>query len=91
MCLAVPGRIATITSGDGPTMADVDFLGEFRRVCLDYLPDLQVGDFVIVHAGYALTRVSAEEAAHTVGLMREFGLLDGLAPADPVLDQGAGR
>jgi hydrogenase expression/formation protein HypC len=72
-------------------MADVDFEGEHRRVCLDYLPDLQVGDFVIVHAGYALTRVSAEEAANTVGLMREFGLLDDSAPAEPVLDQGAGR
>ena len=91
MCLAVPGRIAAIHSGDGRSMADVDFLGEFRRVCLDYLPDLQVGDFVIVHAGYALTRVSEEEAAHTIGLMFEFGLLDGVPPPEPVLDQGAGR
>jgi hydrogenase expression/formation protein HypC len=91
MCLAVPGRITAIDSGDRRSMADVDFLGEFRRVCLDYLPDLQVGDCVIVHAGYALTRVSEEEAVHTIGLMLEFGLLDGVPPAEPVLDQGAGR
>ena len=76
MCLAIPGRITAIETGVGPTMADVDFVGESRRVCLDYLPGLAVGDFVIVHAGYALTRVTPEEAARTVGLMKEFGLLD---------------
>jgi hydrogenase expression/formation protein HypC len=57
-------------------MAVVDFVGESRAVCLDYLPDLAVGDFVIVHAGYALTKVSPEEAERTVGLMQEFGLFD---------------
>ncbi|GAA0615071.1 HypC/HybG/HupF family hydrogenase formation chaperone [Sporichthya brevicatena] len=76
MCLAVPGRITSIESGGGRVMADVDFVGESRAVCLDYLPDLAVGDYVIVHAGYALTRVTPEEAERTVGLMQEFGLLD---------------
>lgn len=78
MCLAVPGRITAIER-DVRTMADVDFIGETRRVCLDYLPGLDVGDYVIVHAGYALTKVSPEEAARTVGLMQEFGLLDELS------------
>ena len=83
MCLAVPGRITAVETGGGRVMADVDFLGEKRRICLDYLPALGVGDYVIVHAGYALTRVSPEEAERTVALMREFGLLEDLAQAQP--------
>lgn len=79
MCLAVPGRITAVEAGESRVMADVDFLGERRRICLDYLPTLQVGDYVIVHAGYALTRVSVDDAENTVALMREFGLLDDLA------------
>ena len=46
---------------------------------LNYLPDLQVGDYTIVHAGYALTHLTAEEAGHTVALMRDIGLLEDAA------------
>jgi hydrogenase expression/formation protein HypC len=79
MCLAVPGRVTAIWMEDGATMAEADFVGEQRRVCLNYVPTVQVGDHVIVHAGYALTRVSAEEAARTIDLMQDFGLLEGTA------------
>lgn len=78
MCLAVPGQIVDIETIDGKIMANVDFAGEMRRVCLNYLPELAVGDYVIVHAGYALTKMTKEEADKTVQMMRDIGLLDEL-------------
>lgn len=76
MCLGVPGRIVETWCEDGAVLARVDFLGEERRVCLNYLPDLAVGDYVIVHAGFALTLVTADEADRTVAMMREYGLVE---------------
>ncbi|EMF57068.1 hydrogenase assembly chaperone HypC/HupF [Streptomyces bottropensis ATCC 25435] len=58
-------------------MARADFAGEERRVCLAYLPDLAVGDHVMAHMGFALTKVDAETAAATIDLMREYGVLVG--------------
>lgn len=67
---------------NGTTMATADFAGDRRRICLAYLPDLAVGDFVIVHAGFALTQVAPAEAAQTLAVMRQYGILDD--PARPV-------
>jgi hydrogenase expression/formation protein HypC len=78
MCLGIPGRITQVWAEDGAPMAHADFAGQTRRVCLAYLPDLAVGDFVITHMGYALTRLSEEDAAATLALMREYGVLDTL-------------
>jgi hydrogenase expression/formation protein HypC len=76
MCLGVPGRIVRRwEEPDGAILAEADFSGELRTVRLNYLPDLQVGDFTIVHAGFALTKLPPEEAARTIALMREVGLL----------------
>lgn len=77
MCLGVPGRIEEIRNEGGALVADADFVGERRKVCLDYLPDLAVGDYVIVHAGYALTKLTPESAAETIRMMVDLGLLDG--------------
>lgn len=76
MCLGVPGRILRRwVQADGAIVAEADFAGELRTVRLNYLPDLQAGDFTIMHAGYALTKLDAGEAARTLALMREAGLL----------------
>ena len=77
MCLGIPGRIVERwTEPDGAIVATIDFAGELRTARLNYLPDLEVGDYTIVHAGFALTRLDPEEAARTLELMRETGLLD---------------
>ena len=77
MCLGVPGRIVRRwEEPDGQILAEADFVGERRALRLNYLPDLQVGDFTIVHAGFALTKISPEEAAKTIAVMREAGVLD---------------
>jgi hydrogenase expression/formation protein HypC len=86
MCLGVPGRIEKVWTDAGAVMAEADFIGERRKVCLDYLPDLVVGDFVIVHAGYALTRLTEESARETVRMMVDLGLLE---PAEAAGAAGA--
>jgi hydrogenase expression/formation protein HypC len=75
VCLGVPGRIVdTYTDVDLP-MAKVDFGGVLRRVCLAHLPDARRGDYVLVHVGFALTRIDEEEAHRTFELLRELDML----------------
>ena len=62
-------------------MALVDFAGETRKTCLAYLPDLDVGDHLIAHLGFAITKVDAETARTTTELMREYGVLPPLDDA----------
>lgn len=76
MCLGVPGRILQRwEADDGQLLARADFDGELRVIRLNYLPDLDVGDYTIVHAGFALTRIDEAEADRTLAVMREVGLL----------------
>jgi hydrogenase expression/formation protein HypC len=72
MCLAVPGRIIEIESVDGLLMAQVDFGGAQRQTCLEALPEAKLGDYVIVHAGFALNVLSEEEANATLDIFREM-------------------
>ncbi len=76
MCLAVPGKVLTIEERDGTRMAGVDFGGVVKEVCLEYVPDLQVGEYTIVHVGFALQRLDEESARQTLGLFAELGLLE---------------
>jgi hydrogenase expression/formation protein HypC len=75
MCLGIPGRITEVWDEAGTRMAHVDTIGETRRVCLAYLPDLAVGDYTVVHAGFALTRLDEEAALATLDMMREFAVI----------------
>lgn len=75
MCLGIPGKIVEVWTADsGAPMARVEFPEETRSVCLAYLPDLQVGDWTIIHAGFALTRIDEESAWVTTATMREYGV-----------------
>ncbi len=71
MCLGVPGRIVEIQEGGLMRMGKVDFGGIAREVCLAYVPEAQVGDYVIVHVGFAISVVSEEEAQETLQLLAE--------------------
>lgn len=72
MCLAVPGRILDISDDSGVRMARVDFGGIRRETCLEYLPEAAVGDWVIVHVGFAISKVDEAEAARTLEYLREL-------------------
>lgn len=72
MCLAIPGKISTIFEEDGMLMGKVDFGGVVRTVCLAYLPDAQIGDYAIVHAGFAISQLDEAEAQRTLALLNEL-------------------
>jgi len=72
MCLAVPGIIREIKEGPGLKMARVDFGGVLRDACIEALPDVRVGDYVIVHAGFALNVLSQKEALETLAALKEL-------------------
>ncbi|MDG6107294.1 HypC/HybG/HupF family hydrogenase formation chaperone [Dactylosporangium aurantiacum] len=73
MCLGVPGRILRTADAGGITMGTVDFGGVLREVCLAYTPQAQVGDYVIVHVGFAISRVDEAEARRTLEILRAMG------------------
>jgi hydrogenase expression/formation protein HypC len=76
MCLAVPGRVIAIT-GDGEfRTARVDFGGVARDACLAFVPETEVGDYVLVHVGFAITRVDEEAARQTLEALQAIGELD---------------
>jgi hydrogenase expression/formation protein HypC len=72
MCLAVPGRIIRVIDDQGLRMGDVDFGGVTRRVCLAYVPEARAGDYAVVHAGFAISKLDQREAARTLELMRQI-------------------
>ena len=76
MCLAVPGLVLDIEDRDDTRMATVDFGGVRKEVCLEYLPDVGVGEYVIVHVGFAIQRLDQESAAQTLALFDQLGILD---------------
>lgn len=76
MCLAVPGRVVGVEDRDGTPMARVDFGGVAKDVCLAYVPDARVGEYVIVHVGFALQRLDEESARASLELFEQLGLLD---------------
>lgn len=76
MCLGVPGRVEQVWEADGTRMATVDFGGVRKDVCLAYVPEVQVGDYTIVHVGFALTRLDEKSALETLELFRSVGILE---------------
>ena len=76
MCLAVPGRVLSITEVDGTSMAQVVFGGVSKDVCLEYVPDAAVGEYVIVHVGFAIQRLDEESATRTLETFERMGLLE---------------
>ena len=80
MCLAVPGQVESIHDDGGVRMGRVNFGGVVKEVCLAYLPDLAVGDYTIVHVGFAISRIDEASALATLQTFEDLGLLDeGLA------------
>ena len=91
MCLAIPGKIVEIYEDKGLRMGKLDFGGTIRKACLQYLPEVQIGDYALVHVGFALSKVDEEEAVKTYQLLEQMGEIrrefDG---ADPETSEGPG-
>jgi hydrogenase expression/formation protein HypC len=76
MCLGVPGKIVEIEETDGLKMARVDFGGIFREACLEYVPEAKIGDYCVIHVGFAISLVSEEEAMETLDLLRQISNIE---------------
>ena len=76
MCLGIPGKVLEIYEEHNTLMGKVDFSGIIKQVCLAYVPEIKVGEYVIVHVGFAITRLDEESAQETLELFRQTGLLD---------------
>ncbi len=83
MCLAIPGKILDVVEQDELRTGRVQFGGIVRQVALGFVPEAHVGDYVMVHVGFAISRVDADEAERTYQLLQEMGTLeDELPPAE---------
>ena len=76
MCLAVPGKVTRIWESDGTSMAEVDFGGVLKEICLEFVPDLQIGEYTIVHVGFALQRLDEAAALETLALFQQMGEIE---------------
>ena len=83
MCLAIPGRVAETYRENDVLMGKVEFSGVTRRVCLEHLPDVKIGEYVLVHVGFALSKVDEAEAARTFEILRELKQLSELESDQP--------
>ena len=75
MCLGIPGKVTELYQANGMKMGKVDFGGVVKEACLEYLPDIKVGDYTIVHVGFGISQLDEEEAQQTLQLLREMDML----------------
>jgi hydrogenase expression/formation protein HypC len=73
MCLGIPGRVIEIFDDGDLLTGRVDFAGTVKDVCLAYVPDIGVGEYVIVHVGFAISRLDEAEAVRTLEILRRMG------------------
>jgi hydrogenase expression/formation protein HypC len=84
MCLSIPGKIAEIYKDGSLLMGKVDFGGVHKEVCLDYVPEAKMGQYVLIHVGFAISLLDEDEAQETLGLLREMAALDEELRSDEV-------
>ena len=76
MCLGIPGKVLEISEATGIKMGKVDFGGVIKDVCLAYLPDIEIGDYAIIHVGFAITKLDEQSAKESLALFEALGLLE---------------
>ena len=87
MCLAIPGKLTEISANpEGVRMGKANFGGIVKQICLEYTPEVNIGDYVLVHVGFALSKVDEDVAAETYAMLEEMGQLAELSDADPEVE-----
>lgn len=76
MCLGVPGKVVEIYEQHGTRMGKVDFSGIQKEVCLAYVPEVEVGDYTVIHVGFAITKLDEESALETLKMFEDLGILE---------------
>ena len=82
MCLAIPGKVISVEQSNGLRSGRIQFGGIVRQASLDFVPEAEVGDYVMVHVGYAISRVDEAEAHRTYELLEEMGALEAELPEE---------
>jgi hydrogenase expression/formation protein HypC len=85
MCLGIPGKVIEIYQQQEMKMGKVDFGGVVKEACLEFLPDIQIGDYTIIHVGFGISQLDEQEAQRTMEMLREMEML---ADELPELDDG---
>jgi hydrogenase expression/formation protein HypC len=85
MCLAIPGKVIATSEQGGMRMGKVQFGGITREACLEYVPETEVGDYVLVHVGFAISRIDEAEAERTYEALRQLNQLTELE--SPVVEE----
>jgi hydrogenase expression/formation protein HypC len=85
MCLAIPGKIVAFHERNGMRMGKIDYGGIARDACLAYVPEAVLGDYVMVHVGFAISKVDQEEAARTYKYLSEMDQLQEIETPEPEL------
>jgi len=75
VCLGIPGKVVEIYEAEGLKMGRVDFGGAIKEVCLEYVPDIQIGEYTVIHVGFAISRIDEEEARETLRMLTEMEML----------------
>ena len=75
MCLGIPGKVIEVYQAHATRMGKVDFGGVVKDVCLEFLPEVDIDNYVIVHVGFAITEVDEDSAMETLALIEEIGML----------------
>jgi hydrogenase expression/formation protein HypC len=88
MCLAIPGKLVDKQEVEGSLTGRVQFGGIHRQACLDFLPEAEVGDYVLVHVGFAISRIDEEEARKSYEYLEKAGLID--EELNPILLEAPG-
>ena len=83
MCLGIPGKVVETYRENDVLMGKVDFSGVSKRVCLEHVPEVQPGEYVLVHVGFALSRIDEEEAGRVFAFLEEMQQLDELKAPSP--------
>jgi len=87
MCLGVPGKIIEIYHTNDLLMGKIDFGGVTREACLEYVPEAKVGDYTIIHVGFALNLISEDEAHETLEMLRAIAEMGGEDPLEEISQQ----
>lgn len=80
MCLAIPGKVVSIENSNGMRLGRIEFGGIVRQASLDFVPEAEVGDYVMVHVGFAISRVDAAEAQRTYELLQQISDIESELP-----------
>lgn len=91
MCLGVPGKIVEIYEAGGLRMGKVDFGGVTREACLSYVPEAQTGDYTVIHVGFAISRLSEQEALASLETIREMVSLEEELEPEKVFGKSSGH